>query len=142
MKNKEKCSNVPSFQTDKTVNHQSRYTGFIQSVPREMSAASLFVGVDGGGTKTKAVCMREGGGVVGRSEGGASNYNSVGKESAKKVGLNLISLSFLFHLPSLFLTSSSFLSFFLFPPSGSHGSHSRLCGGCESIPLRRFVFLP
>ncbi len=58
------------------------------------------VGVDGGGTKTKAACLRNDGAVMGRSEAPASNYNSVGKEAAKSAGLSLSLSNSLTHNPS------------------------------------------
>ena len=43
---------------------------------------SLFVGVDGGGTHTRAVVGRAGGVVLGRGEAGASNPSALGFEAA------------------------------------------------------------
>jgi N-acetylglucosamine kinase-like BadF-type ATPase len=43
---------------------------------------SLVLGIDGGGTKTVCVLMNDTGQVLGRGEAGASNYQSVGKQSA------------------------------------------------------------
>jgi N-acetylglucosamine kinase-like BadF-type ATPase len=43
---------------------------------------SLFVGVDGGGTHTRAVVGRPGGVVLGRGEAGASNPSALGFEAA------------------------------------------------------------
>ena len=44
---------------------------------------SIFVGVDGGGTKTKAVAIDQSKVIVGSSETGSTNQNSVGKDAAK-----------------------------------------------------------
>jgi N-acetylglucosamine kinase-like BadF-type ATPase len=44
---------------------------------------SVFVGVDGGGTKTKAVVINQQKQIVGQSLTGSTNQNSVGKETAK-----------------------------------------------------------
>ena len=44
---------------------------------------SIFVGVDGGGTKTKAVAIDQSKSVIGSSETGSTNQNSVGKDVAK-----------------------------------------------------------
>jgi N-acetylglucosamine kinase-like BadF-type ATPase len=41
-----------------------------------------FLGIDGGGTRTRAVIVSERGEPVGRGEGGSSNYHSVGLDGA------------------------------------------------------------
>ena len=43
---------------------------------------NLVLGIDGGGTKTVCILMDNTGQVLGRGEAGASNYQSVGKQSA------------------------------------------------------------
>lgn len=43
---------------------------------------SLVLGIDGGGSKTVCLLMRDTGQVLGRGEAGASNYQSVGKQAA------------------------------------------------------------
>jgi len=52
---------------------------------------SLFVGVDGGGTNTRAVVIDENRNVLGEGVAGASNQNSVGTEAAKQAVLDSIS---------------------------------------------------
>jgi N-acetylglucosamine kinase-like BadF-type ATPase len=49
-----------------------------------MSNQNLYIGVDGGGTKTHFVCMRGDGVVMGEVFTGSSNVNSVGRDVAFK----------------------------------------------------------
>ncbi len=42
----------------------------------------LFLGVDGGGTRTRAVIVNEQGRILGSGEGGSSNYDDVGADGA------------------------------------------------------------
>ena len=44
--------------------------------------AQIFVGVDGGGSKTSAVVVDERGQEIGRGVSGASNYQGIGLETA------------------------------------------------------------
>lgn len=44
----------------------------------------ILAGVNGGGTKTEAVCCDENGKIVGRGSAGPSNYQNVGMEAAMK----------------------------------------------------------
>jgi hypothetical protein len=63
-----------------TFHQPTRHISFAQ--PREQHM-SIFVGVDGGGTKTKAVAIDQSKSVIGSSETGSTNQNSVGKDVAK-----------------------------------------------------------
>ncbi len=47
-----------------------------------MDTQRLFVGVDGGGTKTLALLANEQGELLGRGQGGTANYQSAGEEAA------------------------------------------------------------
>lgn len=46
--------------------------------------SSYVLGIDGGGSKTTCILMNRSGQVIGRGEAGASNYQSIGVEAAKK----------------------------------------------------------
>lgn len=46
------------------------------------STDRLFLGIDGGGTRTRAVIVNEQGRILGSGEGGASNYDDVGADGA------------------------------------------------------------
>lgn len=45
---------------------------------------NCILGIDGGGSKTICIIMDDGGKILGRGEAGASNYQSIGIEAAKK----------------------------------------------------------
>jgi len=50
---------------------------------------NYFIGIDGGGTKTKAILVDEKGNILAESKDAASNYHAVGKEETSQVLSNL-----------------------------------------------------
>ena len=44
----------------------------------------IFIGVDGGGTKTKAIAINENGAVLGRNTGGGINFYTIPMDKARQ----------------------------------------------------------
>jgi N-acetylglucosamine kinase-like BadF-type ATPase len=59
-----------------------------------MATAKLFLGIDGGGSKTLALIADESGKVIGRGTAESSNYHSIGKEKAFESLNNAIRFAF------------------------------------------------
>ncbi|MBN2008642.1 hypothetical protein JW960_04760 [candidate division KSB1 bacterium] len=51
---------------------------------------NFVIGVDGGGTKTEAVLVTQGGNIISRALGGSTNYQAVGGDKLKREILNMI----------------------------------------------------
>lgn len=51
----------------------------------------FFLGIDGGGTKTKGLLADQAGHIIAKAESGASNYHAVGEEQTKKVLSDVVS---------------------------------------------------
>ena len=64
---------------------QPRRSGRANPLRTRMSGARIFLGVDGGGTKTEFVCIDEAGAVVGRQSEGTSYHLQVGLDGAVRV---------------------------------------------------------
>ena len=88
-----------------------------------MSATRVFIGVDGGGTKTRAAVVDSSGNVLSEGVAGSSNCNSVGVDNAKKE---------LFHAIQSALQSTSNVTGTL--------HLSSLC--CFFVWLRELTFFP